>query len=58
MTIIDTATVSAFLVVLAVAVFATAVTLAVAVRAYYAAQPARTPRVRPAVAVRQGRFAH
>jgi hypothetical protein len=57
MTIIDTATVSAFLVVLAVAVIATAITLGVALRAYYASRPARTPRMRAAVAL-QTRYAH
>ena len=57
MTIIDTATVSAFLVVLAVAVIATAITLGVALRAYYVSRPARTPRMRAAVAL-QSRYAH
>jgi hypothetical protein len=51
MNIIDSATVSALLVVLAIAVFAAVVTLGFAVRQYAASRPARPAR-RPAIAVR------
>jgi hypothetical protein len=59
MNIIDTATVSALVIVLAVAVFATMVTFGLVVRSWVADRPARPARVRrPAVAVSQGRWAH
>ena len=50
MNIIDSATVSALLVVLAIAVFAAVVTLGFAVRLYAASRPARPVR-RPAITV-------
>jgi cell division protein FtsX len=50
MNIIDSATVSVLLVVLAVAVFAAVVTIGFAVRLYVASRPARPVR-RPAIAV-------
>ena len=56
MTIIDTATVSALLVVLSVAVLAAVVTLGFTVRLFLAARPARPAR-RP-VAVQHARLAH
>jgi hypothetical protein len=53
MNIIDSATVSALLVVLALAVFAAVVTLGIALRVYVASRPARPAASRrPAVAVR------
>lgn len=58
MTIIDTTTVSAFLVVLAVAVFATVVTFGFVVRQYVANRPVRPARVRPSVTYAPGRLAH
>jgi hypothetical protein len=56
MTIIDTATLSALLVILAVVVLASVVTLGIALRMYVAGRPAR-PAGRP-VAVRHARLAH
>jgi hypothetical protein len=59
MNIIDSTTVSALVIVLAVAVIATMVTFGLVVRSYVASRPARPARVRrPAVAVSQGRYAH
>jgi len=51
MNIIDTATVSALLIVLSVAVLAAVVTLGLVLRTYAASRPARPAR-RPAIAVR------
>jgi hypothetical protein len=56
MTIIDTATVSVLLFVLAVAVLASVVTLGIALRVYVASRPARPAR--DAVAVQHARLAH
>jgi len=56
MTVIDTATVSALLVILAVAVLASVVTLGIALRLYVAGRPARPAR-RP-VAVQHARLAN
>ena len=58
MTIIDTTTVSAFLVVLAVAVVATAITFGIAVRSYMDSRPARAARTRAAIVPSNGRLAH
>ena len=56
MNIIDTATVSALLIVLAVAVLASVVTLGMVLRLYVASRPSRPAR--RAVAVQHARFAH
>jgi hypothetical protein len=56
MIIIDTATVSALLVVLAVAVLASVVTLGMVLRLYVAGRPARTAR--RTAAVQHARLAH
>ena len=56
MTIIDTATVSALLVILSVAVLSAVVTLGIALRLFVATRPARPAR--RSVAVQHARLAH
>ncbi len=58
MTILDTTTVSAFLVVLAVVVLAVAITTGIALRQYFDSLPARPARQRPVIVPGHGRLAH
>ncbi len=58
MTIIDTTTVSALLLVLAVALFATAITMGIVLRTYIAQRTWQPGPVRTPAGMFQGRYAH